>query len=91
MYRDIDNNATNVIGSFCMQSPNLRYIYLVVLVAAIATPHDALAYVDPNSAGLLYQIFFPIVVAATLAWRWIKRWIKETAIWLWQRIRRPTD
>jgi hypothetical protein len=60
---------------------------LVVICAVFAFPRDAHAYVDPNSAGILYQIFFPIVVAATLAWRWIK----ETAVWLWRQIRRLTD
>jgi hypothetical protein len=32
----------------------------------------ALAYVDPNAAGFLYQIFFPLMVAVVGAWRWIK-------------------
>ena len=58
-----------------------------VILATFAMPRAARAYVDPNSAGLLYQILFPIVVAATLAWRWIK----DTAYSLWTRIRRPTD
>ncbi len=59
----------------------------LMVVATIAIPRDAHAYVDPNSAGLLYQILFPLMVAATLAWRWIK----ETVAWLWNRIRRSTD
>jgi hypothetical protein len=72
-----------------MQDPNSRPTSLVilVLVAAIAVPRDALAYVDPNSAGLLYQIFFPVIVAAMLAWRWIK----EIFARVWRRIRQPTD
>jgi hypothetical protein len=45
----------------------------LVLIECIGVPSDALAYVDPNSAGLLYQIFFPLVVAVTLAWRWLKQ------------------
>jgi hypothetical protein len=47
-------------------------IAVLALIGSIAVPRDALAYVDPNSAGLLYQIFFPLVVAVTMAWRWLK-------------------
>ncbi len=38
---------------------------------------DARAYVDPNAAGLLYQIFFPVIIAVTVAWRWIKETVKQ--------------
>ena len=44
----------------------------LALIVCISVPRNALAYVDPNSAGLLYQIFFPLVVAVALAWRWLK-------------------
>jgi hypothetical protein len=54
---------------------------------AIAIPTTAFAYLDPNSAGLLYQILFPVIVAVTLAWRWIK----DTASSIWLRLRRRSD
>jgi hypothetical protein len=53
----------------------------------VAIPRDALAYVDPNSAGVLYQIFFPLFVVVVMAWRWIK----GTTAWFWRRITRRTD
>jgi hypothetical protein len=46
---------------------------VLVLLEAVFFSPDAHAYVDPNSAGVLYQVFFPLVVAITLAWRWLKQ------------------
>jgi hypothetical protein len=46
---------------------------------------DARAYIDPNSAGVLYQIFFPVIVAVTLAWRWIKEIAKQVWVKLTRR------
>jgi hypothetical protein len=59
-------------------------VTLCLAVSALLAARDAHAYVDPNSAGLLYQIFFPIVLALTLAWRWIK----ETCRQLWFKVTR---
>jgi hypothetical protein len=56
-------------------------------IVAMLAPATALAYLDPNAPGLLYQILFPLVVAVTLAWRRIK----DTVSWLWLRIRRKED
>jgi hypothetical protein len=71
-----------------MSVGNSRLISSIALmVAIIVLPRDARAYVDPNSAGLIYQIFFPLLVAVALAWRWIK----DSAARLWNRIRRSTD
>jgi hypothetical protein len=57
-----------------------------VLVAAF-TSGEAQAYIDPNSAGLLYQIFFPVILAVTLAWRWIKEMFKQ----LWVKVTRKAE
>jgi hypothetical protein len=70
-----------------MQKSNLQLTCLVVLASVVAIPRDALAYVDPNSAGVLYQIFFPLFVVVVMAWRWIK----GTTAWFWRRITRRTD
>jgi len=32
---------------------------------------DALAYVDPNASGLLYQLLFPLIVGLTVARTWL--------------------
>jgi hypothetical protein len=52
----------------------------LMALSALCVTREAYAYVDPNSAGLLYQIFFPVVVALGLTWRWIKETIKQ--VWL---------
>jgi hypothetical protein len=72
-----------------MLNSKLRIACPVILafIVAISVPRDALAYVDPNSAGVLYQIFFPLFVVAVMAWRWIK----ETTTGFWKRITRRTD
>ena len=70
-----------------ISNARLAGVNILVLFAAISLPRDALAYVDPNSAGVLYQILFPLVVAAAMAWRRIK----ETTTWFWKRITRRTD
>jgi hypothetical protein len=70
-----------------MRIINMRLACVVLLSATFALPQDARAYVDPNSSGLLYQLFFPLLLAATVA----SRWIKSTAESLWRRIRRWTD
>jgi hypothetical protein len=36
---------------------------MIVLLLLAAPFEPALAYIDPNSAGPLYQIFFPLLVA----------------------------
>jgi len=61
--------------------------FALILIAIMSVPRTAFAYVDPNSAGVLYQILFPIFVAVTLAWRWIK----QTVTSLWKLITRRTD
>jgi hypothetical protein len=55
---------------------------LYVMVATVFMVRDARAYIDPNSAGILYQILFPVVVAVTVAWRWIKEMCKQ----LWAKV-----
>jgi hypothetical protein len=61
--------------------------FLAWLVVATLAPATAFAYLDPNTPGILYQIFFPLVIAVTLAWRRIK----DTVSWLWLRIWRKED
>jgi hypothetical protein len=45
----------------------------LALLECIGVPRDAFAYVDPNSAGLIFQIFFPLILAVILAWRWLRQ------------------
>lgn len=59
---------------------------IIGCLLAFGLAREANAYIDPNSAGLLYQIFFPLIVAVTLAWRWVK----ETVKMLWYKVTRRT-
>jgi len=65
-------------------SKTYRTVALYAVLVSLFTVKDARAYIDPNSAGLLYQIFFPVVLALTLTWRWIKEMFKQ----LWTRVTR---
>jgi len=67
-------------------SVQLGSVILMAIGALIFAP-DARAYVDPNSAGLLYQVFFPIIVAIGLMWRWIKDAVKQ----VWAKITRKAS
>ena len=62
----------------------MRTACVVLLPDAFALSQDAQAYLDPDSSGLLYQIFFPILLAFAVA----SRWIKNAAESLWRRFRR---
>jgi hypothetical protein len=70
-----------------MRTQRRRFRFAVFGLWAVTIPATAFAYIDPNSAGILYQIFIPLVVAVTLAWRRIK----ETASGIWLRLRRRWD
>jgi hypothetical protein len=61
-----------------------RAALLHTVLLAIFMVKDAHAYIDPNSAGLLYQIFFPVILAVSLTWRWIKEMFKQ----LWGKVTR---
>jgi hypothetical protein len=78
--------AVNVISiPMHKRLSNTRIVILGLVAVTAAAP--AFAYLDPNSAGLLYQIFFPLIIAATIAWRRIK----DIAFLIWMRIRRIRD
>jgi hypothetical protein len=60
---------------------------IFIALGALFFAPDARAYVDPNSAGLLYQIFFPIIVAIGLTWRWIKDMARQ----VWSKFTRKAN
>jgi hypothetical protein len=64
-------------------------------VWSLAPLHAAHAYVDPNSAGMLYQILFPILVAIasmfTVLRRSIARLWNRVVGWLWRAPPREVD
>lgn len=48
-------------------------IPVAFLLAAYAP--SCLAYIDPNSGGLLYSILFPVVVAISAGFGSVKAWV----------------
>lgn len=59
-------------------------VALTLLVAAVALApwREAHAYIDPNSAGPLYQFLFPFLIAAASALAAARRYIAR----LWSRL-----
>jgi hypothetical protein len=53
-----------------MKSSGTPLVAIALALCAMAAP--AHAYFDPNTGGLLYQIAFPVIVAVTAGWRYIK-------------------
>lgn len=55
---------------------------LLVTALALAPWREAHAYIDPNSAGPLYQFLFPFLIAAASALAALRRYIAR----LWSRL-----
>ncbi len=66
------------------RSGNYSKSLMLLALPMLLVGHDAHAYIDPNSAGLLYQVFFPVIVAVTLAWRWVK----DLCLRVWSKVTR---
>ncbi len=65
----------------------MKRIHLIELVAvtallACAPLQSAFAYVDPNSAGWLYQLIFPLLIAIGSAFAVLRRVIARA----WSRL-----
>ncbi|HTT07132.1 MAG TPA: hypothetical protein VMF64_17790 [Steroidobacteraceae bacterium] len=54
----------------------------MVTALALAPWREAHAYIDPNSAGPLYQFLFPFLIAAVSALAALRRYIAR----LWSRL-----
>ena len=71
-----------------MHSNTLRFASIALALLLSGLPLDALAYIDPNAGGLLYQILFPVIVAIGAAWAGLRHKIVD---W-WSRLRgRPSS
>ena len=57
-----------------------RHWFLIVL----CTPLPALAYIDPNTGGMIFQVLAPILAMITSAWLFLRDRIKS----LWYKLRR---
>jgi hypothetical protein len=55
---------------------------LPAAVLLIGSVQPADAYIDPNAAGPLYQLLFPLLIAIGSAVAFMRRYIRE----LWNRV-----
>jgi hypothetical protein len=52
-------------------------IFTILSLAGAVAPSYALAYVDPNTGGYVFQIFFPIVSAIAAGYLFFKNQIRK--------------
>jgi len=45
---------------------------LAFLLAALLAPRTALAYIDPNTGGMIFQILAPLLAMLTSGWLFFK-------------------
>jgi hypothetical protein len=56
-----------------------------LLVCLLLASGPALAYIDPNAGGFLFQLLAPLFAAAVGAWVFLRRWVSETVRNAWNR------
>ena len=54
-----------------------------VLTLCLTAPAPALAYIDPNAGGMLYQMLFPLLAAIVGGWTLLRNWVAAH----WARLR----
>jgi hypothetical protein len=59
---------------------------MLTLLAGLGVSTPAMAYIDPNAGGWLFQLLFPLIVAIGAAWAGLRARI---SVW-WARIRGRT-
>jgi hypothetical protein len=64
---------------------SLRFLLLAV-AALLWLPLDALAYIDPNAGGLLFQLLAPVFAALVGVWLFLRRWIADAVRRAWRRL-----
>lgn len=64
----------------------LRVLIPAALLALGLHHSPALAYIDPNAGGMLFQLLAPVFAAAVGTWLFLRRWIAEALRNLWHRL-----
>ena len=54
----------------------MKLICLVILILLLSA-NEAQAYVDPNTGGFIFQLFYPIFVAIGIGYFFLKNQIKK--------------
>jgi hypothetical protein len=58
---------------------------LITVLILLASPSRALAYVDPNAGGFIFQIVTPIAVIGAVALAFLKRQWLALLAWVFRR------
>lgn len=69
-----------------MDPRNRVKVLCVAMFALCVLPTPAMAYIDPNAGGLLFQLLAPVFAALIGAWLFLRRWIADLARRIWARI-----
>jgi hypothetical protein len=59
---------------------------LYVFLSAVLQPSSAFAYIDPNAAGLLFQLLAPIFAGILGAWVFMRKAIAGLFRGLWRKL-----
>ena len=69
-----------------MESRLRVMVLCVAMFTLCALPTPAMAYIDPNAGGMLFQLLAPVFAALIGAWLFLRRWIADLARRVWARI-----
>ena len=67
-------------------APHRRPLLILALLLWCLQPLPALAYIDPNAGGMLFQLLAPLFAAIVGAWLFLRRWIAEVLRQFWRRL-----
>jgi hypothetical protein len=59
-----------------------RRVITLAVLAAVVPMQDAFAYFDPNAAGWLFQLLFPLIAAVLAGWAFVRNRVSG----MWQRL-----
>lgn len=69
-----------------MPSPKTTAPRLLLALLGLLYSASALAYIDPNAGGLLFQLLAPLLAAVVGGWLFLRRWISFHARRLWLKL-----
>ena len=76
---------------FAMASKTLSPVALFGLLVAFLVPSTALAYIDPNTGGLLFQLLAPIFAGILGAWVFMRKAIGGLFRGIWRKLTGKLD
>ncbi|MEJ6002180.1 hypothetical protein [Paucibacter soli] len=71
--------------------PSHRLALWAATLVVLFAPGSAMAYIDPNAGGMLFQILAPLFAAIAGAWLFLRRWLAAKARGLWNRLTGKPD